>query len=142
MWPKYIAQVVVSATQAVGRAFSRAIREEMRQSRQAAANQSNASSNENASSSQESLKSRTMTNLKLGMSLQEAVQILNLDKNLINAEEAEKRFKHLFDINEKAKGGSFYLQSKVYMAKKRIDAEMESRGEKLCKDRATDSSGG
>ena len=31
----------------------------------------------------------------------------------LSAEEAEKNFQHLFEINDKAKGGSFYLQSKV-----------------------------
>lgn len=42
------------------------------------------------------------------------MQILNIDNNQIkDMELIEKRFKHLFDVNEKSKGGSFYIQSKV-----------------------------
>jgi len=44
--------------------------------------------------------------------LQEAKQILNLD-NGVEIEKIEKNFQHLFEINDKKKGGSFYLQSKV-----------------------------
>ena len=40
------------------------------------------------------------------------MQILNV-KPPIDVEEVEKRYKHLFEINDKKKGGSFYLQSKV-----------------------------
>ena len=42
----------------------------------------------------------------------EAKQILNV-KDLNNLAEIEERFKKLFEMNDKAKGGSFYLQSKV-----------------------------
>lgn len=42
------------------------------------------------------------------------MQILNIESNQLNdLEFIEKRFKHLFEVNDKAKGGSFYLQSKV-----------------------------
>lgn len=42
------------------------------------------------------------------------MQILNVENNqLKDIELIEKRFKHLFDVNDKAKGGSFYIQSKV-----------------------------
>ena len=37
----------------------------------------------------------------------------------------EEKFQHLFNINEKSKGGSFYLQSKVFRAKERIDQELQ-----------------
>lgn len=62
--------------------------------------------------------SRTTSNsqgdLKLGISLEEAMQILNVKKDL-KSEEIEKNYKHLFEVNQKEKGGSFYLQSKVKM---------------------------
>ena len=45
-------------------------------------------------------------------SLQEARRILNVDKDL-NTEQIEQHYKHLFDVNDKSKGGSLYLQSKV-----------------------------
>ena len=39
---------------------------------------------------------------------------MNLENNQLNdKEQIEKHYKHLFEVNEKAKGGSFYLQSKV-----------------------------
>lgn len=37
----------------------------------------------------------------------------------------EEKFQHLFNINDKSKGGSFYLQSKVFRAKERIDQELQ-----------------
>jgi len=54
--------------------------------------------------------------------VQEAKQILNvqdLDQELI-----QKNYDHLFKINEKKVGGSFYLQSKVVRAKERLDEEL------------------
>ena len=42
------------------------------------------------------------------------MQILNMESHQIkDLELLEKRFNHLFEANDKAKGGSFYLQSKV-----------------------------
>lgn len=68
------------------------------------------------------------SNAKLGISLevrfhsscsfsdcylfQESIQILNVSTPL-NPEEVQKRYDQLFAVNDKAKGGSFYLQSKV-----------------------------
>lgn len=46
-----------------------------------------------------------------GMTLEEAQKILNISK--LDAAEIEKSYQHLFEVNDKAKGGSFYLQSKV-----------------------------
>ena len=36
----------------------------------------------------------------------------------------QKKFEHLFQVNDKSKGGSFYVQSKVVRAKERIDQEI------------------
>lgn len=57
------------------------------------------------------------------MTLEEAQQILHLSK--LDAKEAQEKFEHLFNMNEKSKGGSFYLQSKVFRAKERIDHEFQ-----------------
>lgn len=43
----------------------------------------------------------------------------------MDPKEIEANYKHLFNINEKSKGGSFYLQSKVFRAKERIDEEIK-----------------
>jgi mitochondrial import inner membrane translocase subunit TIM16 len=71
-----------------------------------------------ASANSKSIVGNDVLSLQTGMDLREAQQILNID-NL----EANKTFKHLFDVNDPAKGGSFYLQSKVWRAKERIDLE-------------------
>ena len=51
------------------------------------------------------------TNQKLGMTLEEAKQILNVEE--LNEERIQKNYEYLFSINDKSKGGSFYIQSKV-----------------------------
>ncbi len=56
------------------------------------------------------------------MRLDEAQQILNLDKltstqlDIIN-----ERFQYLFKRNDVARGGSFYIQSKIYVAKQTLE---------------------
>lgn len=47
----------------------------------------------------------------LGMSLEEAKQILNVEE--LDLEKIQKNYDYLFSINDKSKGGSFYIQSKV-----------------------------
>lgn len=51
------------------------------------------------------------------------MQILNVSK--MEPKEIQEKYEHLFNINEKSKGGSFYLQSKVFRAKERIDQELQ-----------------
>jgi import inner membrane translocase subunit TIM16 len=57
------------------------------------------------------------------MSLEEAKQILNVEN--LDPESVQKKYEHLFNVNDKAKGGSFYIQSKVFRAKERIDQELK-----------------
>lgn len=45
-------------------------------------------------------------------------------------EEIQKRYEYLFSINDKSKGGSFYLQSKIYRAKERLDKEISNKSDK------------
>ncbi len=59
----------------------------------------------------------------MGLSLDEAKQILNVD-DIRDAERLQKSYEHLFSVNEKNRGGSFYIQSKVVRAKERIDQEL------------------
>ncbi|NXU06223.1 TI16B translocase, partial [Buphagus erythrorhynchus] len=53
----------------------------------------------------------------IGISLQEAQQILNVSS--LNPEEIQKNYDHLFKVNDKSVGGSFYLQSKVSTGRSR-----------------------
>jgi import inner membrane translocase subunit TIM16 len=46
--------------------------------------------------------------LRLGISLEEAKEILNVEK--LDPEEIQKKYEHLFNANDKSKGGSFYIQ--------------------------------
>ena len=48
------------------------------------------------------------------------------DADLSDTERLTKQYEHLFTLNDKTKGGSFYLQSKIYRAKERIDQELRS----------------
>jgi hypothetical protein len=61
--------------------------------------------------------------LFVGMTLEEAQQILNLKQ--LEPELIAKNYEHLFNVNDKSKGGSFYIQSKVFRAKERIDQELK-----------------
>lgn len=114
---KYLAQIIVVGAQVVARAFGRALQQEYAAS-QAAARQAGGG---------KAGTQRAAANTRLGMSLQEAMQILNVEK--VDVEQVEKKYRHLFEVNDKAKGGSFYLQSKVFRAKERIDEEMKQQRE-------------
>ena len=46
------------------------------------------------------------------MTIGEARQILDVKENSTK-EIIEDKYKHLFEVNERTKGGSFYIQSKV-----------------------------
>jgi import inner membrane translocase subunit TIM16 len=112
---KYIAQIVILGTQVIGRAFARALRQEFAASQEAA---------RRGGGGQKGA-SRAAANARTGITLEEAQQILNVDK--LDPELVAKNYEHLFNANEKSKGGSFYLQSKVVRAKERLDQELESR---------------
>lgn len=68
------------------------------------------------------------------MSLEEAKKILGVE-TLASREELLKRYNHLFRANDEH--GSFYLTSKVYRARERIEEEI---GEPLEKENTSDSS--
>uniref|UniRef100_A0A8C2GBM4 Coronin n=1 Tax=Cyprinus carpio TaxID=7962 RepID=A0A8C2GBM4_CYPCA len=109
-WAKYLAQIIVMGAQVVGRAFARALRQEFAASQAAAEARGGAGRQSAAASS------------FTGMTLQEAQQILNI--STLTPEEIQKNYEHLFKVNDKAVGGSFYLQSKVVRAKERLDEEL------------------
>lgn len=115
---KYLAQIIVAGTQVVGRAFMRALRQEFAASQQAA---------QQAGGGRQGSR-RAANDTVTGMTLQEALQILNI-KSVDDLEGLQKNYEHLFKINDKSSGGSFYLQSKVYRAKERIESELRSQQE-------------
>lgn len=112
---KYIAQIIVLGAQVVGRAFARALQQELRASQEAA---------KRAGGGPEGAR-RAAANASTGLTLEEAMQILNIEK--LDPEKVRKSYEHLFTANDKAKGGSFYLQSKIVRAKERIDTEFKGK---------------
>ncbi|XP_067619999.1 mitochondrial import inner membrane translocase subunit Tim16 [Eurosta solidaginis] len=111
---KYLAQIIVLGGQAIGRAFARALKQEIAASQQAARRAGGGPQGEK----------RAEANARAGMTIEEAKQILNID-DLEDLERIVKNYEHLFAANDKTKGGSFYLQSKVFRAKERIDQELK-----------------
>lgn len=61
---------------------------------------------------------------KLNMTLDEAAKILNVEKES-GMETIAKRYEALFQANDPSKGGSFYIRSKIYRAKERLEMELQ-----------------
>nr|CAX70085.1 Mitochondrial import inner membrane translocase subunit TIM16 [Schistosoma japonicum] len=112
---KYFVQLVISGARVLGRAFAQAVKEEYASSQRVA----DARRNSTSSGSEQNTYVQNA-----GISLDEAKQILNV-KDIHDSSSLNKQFEHLFSSNSKDKGGSFYLQSKVFRAKERIDEELQ-----------------
>ncbi|XBW37615.1 hypothetical protein QEN19_003196 [Hanseniaspora menglaensis] len=70
-----------------------------------------------------------------GITLSESMDILNLKgKDAKNLVKIEEKFDYLFKINEAEKGGSFYLQSKIYRAAERLKYELKMENPELFKE--------
>ena len=66
--------------------------------------------------------------MKTGMNLDEAALILNIDKRKpLDMNEIKSKYDAIFKANDPSNGGSFYIQSKVYRAKERMDLELEKK---------------
>ncbi|KAI5954656.1 PAM16 [Candida jiufengensis] len=60
-----------------------------------------------------------------GISTDEALKILNLEKSEISLNKIDEKYNYLFDVNSKDQGNSFYLQSKIYYAMDTLKKELE-----------------
>jgi len=118
---KNLARIAIAGVEAVGKAFARAVREEVQASKNMA--QKDAPSTSTSQTTKDQSYKATINNARLGISLQESMQILDL-KQPLDLEEINKKYAHLFSINAKKNGGTLYIQSKVYRAKERLDAEL------------------
>lgn len=107
-------KVIVAGMQVVGRAFTRALQKEFAASQHAA---------QKAGGGEKGTNSAAMTGFH-GISLDEAKKILNVE-DVNDNESVKAAYEYLMKVNEKSEGGSFYLQSKVFRAKERIDAELQ-----------------
>lgn len=99
---KVLFKLALSTAKVLGRTVQKTIKEEIRDSQEAA----------------KILKaSKTYEEKKSELSLDEACQILYLQRRPISEDEILTRYEHLFNVN---KGVSFYIQSKVLRAKDRL----------------------
>ncbi|KAI6228324.1 Mitochondrial import inner membrane translocase subunit Tim16 [Aphelenchoides besseyi] len=120
-----VVKIAMATVEALGKAFKRSLDQEIIASKRTAARTTTSSE---SSSSQSQAQEETKANRRHGITLQESMQILNI--KALDREEAEKRFEHLFNVNDKSNGGSRYLQQKIEAAKKRVDDELNNPQEK------------
>ncbi|KAI8819237.1 Pam16-domain-containing protein [Fimicolochytrium jonesii] len=113
---KLITQIVLTGTQIFGRAFVEAWKQAAKNGAQNAAAAGTGRAGQDAATR------------KTGISVEEAAQILNVDRQA-SAEEMLKSYEHLFKQNDPKSGGSFYLQSKVFRAKERLELDLKRRAE-------------
>lgn len=113
---KHLIQIIIIGTQVVVRAFARALQQEIAASQAAARKQGGGMKGAE----------HVAANYKTGISLEEALQILNVE-NVNQTEAIEHNYKYLMKVNDRLKGGSFYIQSKVVRAKERIDEELKNK---------------
>ncbi len=110
------AQLLVMVGGIFGRAFMQAF----------AQAKANAAKNGGAEAAGEAAKSV----LRRGeMEINEAYEILNVDRGEVDSAKINEQFDKYFTANDPQKGGSLYLQSKVFRAKEAIDAEMKREQE-------------
>ena len=112
---KYLVQIIVMGTRVVGKAFARALRQEIAASQEAARRAGGGTRGAQ----------HVAANSKTGISLDEALRILNVER-LEDPEVIERNYKYLIEANDRLKGGSFYIQSKIVRAKERIDEELKN----------------
>ncbi|KAK5780724.1 import motor complex subunit PAM16 PWA37_003375 [Arxiozyma heterogenica] len=111
-----IVQVIITGAQVFGKAFSAAYKQAAAQSVKQSATQAN--------------RRRTAKEEYGGITLDESCKILNIEPNnsdSFSLDNINKRFNYLFDVNSKDKGGSFYLQSKIYRAAERLKWELKQQ---------------
>ncbi|ODQ47239.1 hypothetical protein PICMEDRAFT_71334 [Pichia membranifaciens NRRL Y-2026] len=111
---RLLVQVIFTGARVFGRAFTEAYKEA------AAATTVKQASADGKGPAKASAASRDGD-----IALDEACKILDVDLSGLTLDKAQKKYDYLFDINAKEKGGSFYLQSKVYRSMERIKNEMQ-----------------
>ncbi|CCE64590.1 hypothetical protein TPHA_0I00840 [Tetrapisispora phaffii CBS 4417] len=109
--------VVFTSAQVFGKAFTEAYRQAAAQSVKKGARAATGAYNANAEYG--------------GITLDESCKILDIEnKNDINIDKVNEKFKYLFEVNDAEKGGSFYLQSKIYRAAERLKWEIAQKEKK------------
>jgi len=117
---KHLAQAVIAGVQVVGRAFAKAVRQEIAASQAAAARHGGGTQGAAAAAA----------DARGGMTLEEARQVLAVEEGA-SEELVKQRYEKLFFDTDKKNGGNLYLQSKVFRAKERLDEDLEQRARRL-----------
>ncbi|ODV86519.1 hypothetical protein CANARDRAFT_185101, partial [[Candida] arabinofermentans NRRL YB-2248] len=112
---RLVVQVVFTGAKVFGRAFTEAYRQAA-----AATTAQQATGQKGKPAAAESSRSRDGS-----ITLDEACNILDLERSGLSLDKAQSKYDYLFDINSKEKGGSFYVQSKVFRALERIKDEID-----------------
>ncbi|KAI6646355.1 Mitochondrial import inner membrane translocase subunit TIM16 [Oopsacas minuta] len=107
---KNLGRLILYGVSIFSRALSQAIR-----------NQPSAFDNGNNHVGGGGISNKVSSDILSGMTLEESKQILNLKS--FDPKEVERNYQYLFNANDKRNGGSFYIQSKVFRAKERIDLQ-------------------
>ncbi|CCK68614.1 import motor complex subunit PAM16 KNAG_0B01710 [Huiozyma naganishii CBS 8797] len=114
-----IVQVIITGAQVFGKAFAEAYRQASAQSVKQGANEVSRR------------RGRSAKEEYGGITLDESCKILNFDtakpEEFLDPERINKKFEYLFGVNDKEKGGSFYLQSKIYRAAERLKWELRQQ---------------
>ena len=71
---------------------------------------------------------------KARISRDEALNVLNLTEGEATAEAVQKQYDRYFEANKVEKGGSFYLQSKIYRAKELLDDYVKEKNAGMMKE--------
>lgn len=107
MAARVIAQLIVNGAAIFSRAFYTAYQQAIRNAKAGGATQA----------------AKTASRLK--MRPDEALKILSMEKHELNNKALIERYTKLFDLNDPTKGGSFYLQSKIYRSKEVLEKVLE-----------------
>ena len=108
---RIIAQVVVPAIAILARALPAAYAAALQNARKSGADKA----------AEEAARKGASFLGKSRMAKDEALMVLNLTEKEASAEAIQKQYERYFEANKVEKGGSFYLQSKVYRAKELLD---------------------
>ncbi|KAL2313377.1 Mitochondrial import inner membrane translocase subunit tim16 [Schizosaccharomyces pombe] len=112
--PRAVGRFIIVGSQVMSKAFVQAYKQMIANAAQQSTGQAAAS--------------KSSTAVRRGeMTIQEAGSILNIKPESLEAGELEKRFQKMFEINDPKKGGSFYLQSKVFRAHEKLKSELDQK---------------
>ena len=120
---RVVAQVVIAGIAVLARAIPAAYGAALQNARKSGADKA----------AEEGLRKGASFLGKARISKDEALMVLNLSEGEATAEAIQKQYDRYFEANKVEKGGSFYLQSKVYRAKELLDEYVKEKNAETMK---------